>query len=344
MSKYTAELVNGYIPCLEARDLFAEADMLRAYAALLNERDQAKQGVTNGAVEAAVKAFIAATSDGNESLADLSEDDTHTALTGMRAALEAVWLTTTNPETTSSKLVGEELLDLIVRYGNAREGVFRAVLEDQRAAQRNEAAEIYADIRSMLAAAPQLAAPAERPFIDLQKLSHALSRLGISAPESIERLGAEAENWIDDVLDAVIGGIDAALPRSVAPPALYQHDDGRYALALGDVARHKLTDNDPAWHRVPLDVVVHDSAARGAVNQSLTTERLPEAVWRPIEAAPKNGEIVLLGSIDDTHVMVREGRWDEKVGKWSWPWISGLSPTLWMPVPQPPAEGEESAR
>lgn len=45
-------------------------------------------------------------------------------------------------------------------------------------------------------------------------------------------------------------------PRSVAPPALYQHDDGRYALALGDVARHKLTDGDPDWHRVPLDVVV----------------------------------------------------------------------------------------
>lgn len=45
-------------------------------------------------------------------------------------------------------------------------------------------------------------------------------------------------------------------PASVAPPALYQHDDGRYALALGDVARHRLTDGEPAWHRVPLDVVV----------------------------------------------------------------------------------------
>lgn len=44
--------------------------------------------------------------------------------------------------------------------------------------------------------------------------------------------------------------------RSVAPPALYQHDDGRYALALSDLARHKLTDGDPAWHRVPLAEVV----------------------------------------------------------------------------------------
>lgn len=46
------------------------------------------------------------------------------------------------------------------------------------------------------------------------------------------------------------------LPQSSAPPALYQHDDGRYALAIGDVARHRLTHGEPGWHRVPLDVVV----------------------------------------------------------------------------------------
>lgn len=68
----------------------------------------------------------------------------------------------------------------------------------------------------------------------------------------------------DDANDVFIAMLAAApkppavelLPQSSAPPALYQHDDGRYALAIGDVARHRLTHGEPGWHRVPLDVVV----------------------------------------------------------------------------------------
>jgi hypothetical protein len=37
-------------------------------------------------------------------------------------------------------------------------------------------------------------------------------------------------------------------------PILYQHDDGRYALA-GSEELATFTVGDPAWHRVPLDVV-----------------------------------------------------------------------------------------
>jgi len=80
---------------------------------------------------------------------------------------------------------------------------------------------------------------------------------------------------VDEALGEVIRRIRAlidASPKgdgssSVAPPALYQHDDGRYALALGDVARHRLTDGDPGWHRVPLDVVEADGPKGATLNE-----------------------------------------------------------------------------
>lgn len=59
--------------------------------------------------------------------------------------------------------------------------------------------------------------------------------------------------------------------------------------------------------------------------------------WRPIETAPRDGEIVLLASIGRDHVMVREGRWDYEAGRWSWPWICDRAPLYWMPVPDAPA-------
>ncbi|HFK2947307.1 TPA: hypothetical protein ACGY8F_002265 [Stenotrophomonas maltophilia] len=51
----------------------------------------------------------------------------------------------------------------------------------------------------------------------------------------------------------------AAISGQTSMTALYQHDDGRYALAMGEAAQRRLTDGNPAWHRVPLDVVERDS-------------------------------------------------------------------------------------
>ena len=62
--------------------------------------------------------------------------------------------------------------------------------------------------------------------------------------------------------------------------------------------------------------------------------------WMPIETAPKDGSVILLCSEDDTHVMVREGKWDRDAQRWVWPHFSGRSPMWWcpMPLPQPPKE------
>lgn len=45
---YTAKQVESHIPCLEARDMHAEAGMLHQYATLLRERESAKAAVTDG--------------------------------------------------------------------------------------------------------------------------------------------------------------------------------------------------------------------------------------------------------------------------------------------------------
>lgn len=56
----------------------------------------------------------------------------------------------------------------------------------------------------------------------------------------------------------------------------------------------------------------------------------------PIETAPMDGQIVVLAAIDDECVMVREARWEESTGKWTWPWICDITPKFWMPVPELP--------
>lgn len=79
---------------------------------------------------------------------------------------------------------------------------------------------------------------------------------------------------------AEVRNIYKAMIGAAPTPTLYQHDDGRYALALGDVARHKLTDGEPGWHRVPLHVVVNDA---GDVGIDPIAEALPTGL-PPIKA------------------------------------------------------------
>ncbi len=62
--------------------------------------------------------------------------------------------------------------------------------------------------------------------------------------------------------------------------------------------------------------------------------------WQPIETAPKDGEIIVLASITNVHVMIRDGRWDHHANKWTWPWTSDIAPDLWMPLPAAPGQGD----
>lgn len=65
--------------------------------------------------------------------------------------------------------------------------------------------------------------------------------------------------------------------------------------------------------------------------------------WKPIETAPKDGTIVLLGWDDDCHIP-SVGCFNVNKGLWycdrQWRWEDGhmkeCPPTHWMPLPEPP--------
>ena len=59
-----------------------------------------------------------------------------------------------------------------------------------------------------------------------------------------------------------------------------------------------------------------------------------EAVWMPIESAPKNGRDML--AFDGS--LVRLAFWDDaRGGVWSkWPGRESIDATHWMPLPAPP--------
>lgn len=63
--------------------------------------------------------------------------------------------------------------------------------------------------------------------------------------------------------------------------------------------------------------------------------------WQPIESAPKNGTLVLLGDFKDPEEHEQGvARWHE--GMWTdgfqphWYWTGSNTPTHWMPLPEPP--------
>ena len=62
--------------------------------------------------------------------------------------------------------------------------------------------------------------------------------------------------------------------------------------------------------------------------------------WQPIETAPRDGTRVILAALDEFYVRVAEGYFDDE---WFWSTDSyrelgreGISPTHWMPLPEPP--------
>lgn len=60
--------------------------------------------------------------------------------------------------------------------------------------------------------------------------------------------------------------------------------------------------------------------------------------WQPIETAPKDGTEILL---TDGH-WKRTGWWAKRIGSWSIDAAVSLTmPTLWAPLPDPPAASAE---
>lgn len=112
---------------------------------------------------------------------------------------------------------------------------------------------------------------------------------------------------------------------NIGTPAITEQPEGEYVLyddyaAVFDELRAE---------KAGLEAIV--AAQAGEI------ERLRQP-WRPIETAPRDGEIIILGLIDETTVMIREGRWDSAAGKWTWPWICGLAPAMWMQLPPEPVD------
>jgi hypothetical protein len=74
--------------------------------------------------------------------------------------------------------------------------------------------------------------------------------------------------------------------------------------------------------------------------------------WRPIETAPKDGTAVLLGGCSPGPA-IRIGWWGNgrylsRTRGWERDWTTGadygFAPTHWMPLPDPPAEGNAPTR
>lgn len=74
--------------------------------------------------------------------------------------------------------------------------------------------------------------------------------------------------------------------------------------------------------------------------------------WQPIETAPRDGTEILLFQAIQYGVMMRVGNWDERgehidTGKRVAGWteaddgyIGCIEPTHWMPLPEPPTQGD----
>ncbi len=67
--------------------------------------------------------------------------------------------------------------------------------------------------------------------------------------------------------------------------------------------------------------------------------------WQPIETAPKDGQVCLLGRyvkgpIGIIRIWVHEGYFE---GSWKYDWnvnYHNVDPTHWQPLPEPPKEEE----
>lgn len=136
---------------------------------------------------------------------------------------------------------------------------------------------------------------------------------------------------------AAYTGENMTSPES--PAILYEHADGRRAVVSANRVATFAIDN-PDWHRAgPVEIVWVDETA---------------PAWRPIETAPKDGTLIVLGA--------RNGVW---LGKYlplygsgyrpENPWSSMLlnhdhmaerytRPTHWMPLPPSPSSADEGGR
>ena len=62
--------------------------------------------------------------------------------------------------------------------------------------------------------------------------------------------------------------------------------------------------------------------------------------WQPIETAPKNGEMILLGVDSGFRFFAQSSFWMAR--RWVY-WEHFLKPTHWMPMPEPPEDPFTSA-
>lgn len=91
-------------------------------------------------------------------------------------------------------------------------------------------------------------------------------------------------------------------------------------------------------------------AAMRTVSRLRGEGEIPEG-WRPIESAPKDGDVLLCGPRNGK-IVVKSGRWDAQrynekprpywaIYGWPTTWCREFEPEFWMPLPPPPSQKEQ---
>ena len=117
---------------------------------------------------------------------------------------------------------------------------------------------------------------------------------------------------------------------------------------MADMTREEIEDLIAQHQRCAESYSVDEASLRGRLHRktiSALRQLLAETEWRPIESAPKKDRLLLWLADEGFSIT---GCWDAKEEMWRLPewdmWTSedGMHQiTHWLPLPEPPANGED---